>query len=286
MPDQLFACAAKIKSVIVLLPHQRYVRCLQIWDLSMKLKVEGATINFEVDGPKTAPAVLLWHGAGCTLRMWDLVVARMPDRFRMIRFDVRGTGRSSVTDDPRAQYTLEQYADDANRLLDECGADKTHVWSMAWGSRAALAYCSLNADRVISAALYDASIGEADVKAQREGSRKALDRQLAAGTDRFPMPEGWNSHDSPEDVPQALSAAAKFNLPGAVPRLTMPLLVATGDHDPNLASSRAMPPCGPAGLMSTTTSRGSNKPPVIAPSRIKIRFTGLAGDATAAVFSG
>ena len=39
-------------------------------------------------------------------------------------------------------------------------------------------------------------------------------------------------------MPQALAAAARFNLPEAVTALTMPVLVATGDHDPNLASSR------------------------------------------------
>ena len=105
-------------------------------------------------------------------------------------------------------------------------------------SRAALAYCSLNPSRVLSAAFYDASIGAADDKAQQQGGKKAVQLQLQAGIERFPKPEGWNVHDAPELVPQALAAAARFNLPEAVTALTMPVLVATGDHDPNLASSR------------------------------------------------
>lgn len=204
----------------------------------IKVEVDGATLNVEVDGPAHGPNVLLWHGAGCTLRMWDFAVERLIDKFRFIRFDVRGMGLSSETEDPETQYTFEQYADDANQILDACAAAQCHVWSMAWGSRAALAYCSLNPSRVLSAAFYDASIGAADVKAQQQGGKKAVGLQLQAGIERFPKPKGWNVHNTPELVPQALAAAAKFNLPEAVTALTMPVLVATGDHDPNLASSR------------------------------------------------
>ena len=204
----------------------------------MKIKVEGATLNVEVDGPATGPAVLLWHGASCTLRMWDFAIERLVDKFRFIRFDVRGVGLSSVTKNPETQYTFEQYADDANQILDACAVAQCHVWSMAWGSRAALAYCSLNPSRVLSAAFYDASIAAADVNAQNQGRKKAVELQLKSGIERFPMPEGWNVHSEPEAVPQAMSAAAKFDLSEAVAALPMPILIATGDHDPNLISSR------------------------------------------------
>ncbi len=204
----------------------------------MQLKADGATIHYQIDGPEDAPAVLLWHGAHCTLRMWDLVVERLVDRFRLVRFDVRGVGLSTSTEDPEGQYTFEQYADDANGILDAHGIERCHVWSMAWGTRAAIAYCSLYPDRVISAALYDASIGAADVAAQREGHKKALELQIQSGIKRFDIPEGFNSHNTPDEVPAAMAAARKFDLTGAVPMLTMPVLVATGDHDPNLPSSK------------------------------------------------
>lgn len=206
----------------------------------MKFQVPGAVLNVEISGPESAPALLLWHGAGCTLHMWDMVVPRLEEQFRCVRFDVRGAGQSSETTDPDTQYTFEHYAQDANALLDSIGAEKCHVWSMAWGSRAALAYCSLYPQRVLSAAFFDASIGQADVAAQKEGGRLAMQKQDAAGITRFTRPDGWNSHDHPDAVPQSLAAAGKFDLPAAVALLTMPVLVATGDHDPNLASSRTL----------------------------------------------
>jgi pimeloyl-ACP methyl ester carboxylesterase len=66
----------------------------------IKVEVDGATLNVEVDGPDHGPNVLLWHGAGCTLRMWDFAVERLIDKFRFIRFDVRGIGLSSETENP------------------------------------------------------------------------------------------------------------------------------------------------------------------------------------------
>lgn len=206
----------------------------------MLLEVNDATLRVVREGPETAPAVLLWHGARCTLKMWDLVVAGLEDRFSTIRFDVRGSGASIPAADSATQYTLEQYAADANAILDHFGVDRCHVWGMAWGSRAALAYCALNPERVISAALYDASIGQADVEAQKAGAQRAVALQTAAGIERFRRPTGWNVHSTPETVPQSLAAAGRFDLRASIPRLTMPLLVATGDHDPNLESSREL----------------------------------------------
>lgn len=206
----------------------------------MQIPVQGGSLNVEVDGPTNAPAVLMWHGAYCTARMWDFVVADLKDDFRLIRLDVRGVGQSTPADDPQTQYTLEQYAEDANIILDTLDVARTHVWSMAWGSRAALAYCALNADRVISAVLNDASIGRADVDAQKIGAKAALEKQIASGIAKFDRPDGWNEHKYPDSVQSALAAAGKFDLAAAVPALTMPLLVATGDHDPNLASSREL----------------------------------------------
>ncbi|MYE14548.1 MAG: alpha/beta fold hydrolase [Gammaproteobacteria bacterium] len=203
----------------------------------MKIRIDDATLHAEADGPQDAPAVLLWHGANCTLRSWDLVVARLADRYRLIRFDVRGHGESAPAADPDTGYTFERYADDANGLLEHFGVRRCHVWGFAWGARSALAYAALHPGRAVSAALYDASIGQPDVKAQREGTREAVRRQRAAGI-RFQPPEGWNVHADPDAAQASLAAMRRFDLPAAIDRLTMPVLIATGDLDPNLASSR------------------------------------------------
>ena len=65
---------------------------------------------------------------------------------------------------------------------------------MAWGTRAAIAYSSLHTYRVISAVFSDASIGKADVEAQKAGLKDALALQDKSGIKRYAMPEGWNEH--------------------------------------------------------------------------------------------
>ena len=107
----------------------------------MYIESDGAKIHFEVDGQSDAPAVLLFGGAFCTLRMWDHVVPRLSESLRVVRFDLRGTGQSTPSADPE-QYSFEQYARDAETILDCLGIERTHVWAMAsahgWASRSRL----------------------------------------------------------------------------------------------------------------------------------------------------
>jgi 3-oxoadipate enol-lactonase len=203
-----------------------------------RIDVGGATLHAEVDGPEGAPAILMWNGAADTTRMWDLVVPRLADRFRVIRFDVRGTGQSTPSESD-SQYTLEQYSKDAITLLQHFGYERSIIWSMAWGSRAAIAYAGLHPERVQLLALYDASVGPADVLAQDEGREQALEAQQEAGIPLVDRPPGWNHHLNRVDMRKSLAATSKFeNLAGQLPKITAPTLVCSGDFDPNLESSR------------------------------------------------
>lgn len=202
----------------------------------IRLPVSESTLHVEIDGADEAPALLLWNGAYCTTRMWDAVIPRLGDRFRVIRFDVRGTGQSDPG--PAESYTFEQYGRDVLVLLDHLEIERADLWAMAWGSRAALAFAALHPARVKKVALFDASIGAADTEAQRRGREEALQLQKAQGIALFERPLGWDEHRDRNEAQKAIGAARKIRLPDLVPRLEMPLLVATGDHDPNLASSR------------------------------------------------
>ena len=47
----------------------------------MQIEAEGATLNYEISGDSSNPALVLWHGAGCTLRMWDTALKGLKDSF-------------------------------------------------------------------------------------------------------------------------------------------------------------------------------------------------------------
>ncbi len=205
-----------------------------------RLDVRGATLHVEADGPLGAPAVLLWNGAACTTRMWDNVVPRLSDRFRVIRFDVRGTGQSTPSASD-AGYTFEIYSGDAVAILDHFGYDTSIVWSMAWGSRAAIAYAALHPERVALLALYDASVDPANRQAQIDGRERALKVQEAAGIPVISRPDGWNRNLDEAEIEKALGAAEAFgDLRPLLSKIPAPTFVCTGNFDPNLASSRVI----------------------------------------------
>ena len=206
----------------------------------MELELDHAKLNFDTKGNQNNPPLVLWHGAGCTLKMWDLVTKELQKSFYTIAFDIRGAGKSINLTQDNESYTFERYSKDLNKILEFLDIERFHIWSMAWGTRAAIAYSSLHADRVISAVFSDASIGKADVEAQKAGLKDALALQDKSGLKRYAMPEGWNEHLNTESARLSLGAASKFDLKKAFAKLSFPFLIMTGDHDPNLTSSKDM----------------------------------------------
>ena len=99
-----------------------------------ELTVNGAELHVEDDGD--GPGLLLINGAFCTVRQWDRIVPDLAARFRVIRHDVRGTGKSGRG--PLESYRFEQYADDIVAVCDRLDIEHAALWGMAWGARVAL----------------------------------------------------------------------------------------------------------------------------------------------------
>lgn len=80
------------------------------------------------DGPD---AVVLIHGNAGDRRHWDAQIAALASQLRVIRYDVRGFGRSSV---PVADGAYSDF-DDLQQLLDVLKVQSAHIigWSMGAG---------------------------------------------------------------------------------------------------------------------------------------------------------
>ncbi len=94
----------------------------------MKIKTNGIEINYEIAGE--GPWLTLSHSLACNLHMWDDQMAALTKKFKVLRFDTRGHGRS---DAPPGPYTLEQMADDVKGLLDALGIKHTHWMGLSMG---------------------------------------------------------------------------------------------------------------------------------------------------------
>ncbi len=79
----------------------------------------------------SADTVLLINGlGGCSKRWGDRYPALLGERFRVVRFDNRGTGASSK---PSDAFTLEDMAVDATAVLDAVGVERAHVVGVSMG---------------------------------------------------------------------------------------------------------------------------------------------------------
>ena len=94
------------------------------------------------EGNPHGPTLVLLHGWPDSHVLWDGVVPLLADRFRIIRYDNRGAGKSSV---PKAvsAYTMASYADDFAAVIDALApGEPVHVLAHDWGSAGTWEYLS------------------------------------------------------------------------------------------------------------------------------------------------
>jgi pimeloyl-ACP methyl ester carboxylesterase len=115
--------------------------------------VNGTRLYYEAAG--AGEPVVLLHAFTLDTRMWDDQFDALARRYRAIRYDARGFGRSDV---PRAGEPYS-HADDLAALLDHLGARDAHLVGASMGGRFAIDFALTNAVRVRSLALVDPVIG-------------------------------------------------------------------------------------------------------------------------------
>ena len=94
----------------------------------------GVRIAVYEEGNPNGPTVVLVHGWPDSHVLWDGVVPLLADRFRLIRYDNRGVGKTSVPK-PVSAYTMACYADDFAAVVDAMAPGQpVHVLAHDWGS--------------------------------------------------------------------------------------------------------------------------------------------------------
>lgn len=80
-------------------------------------------MNYRVRGE--GPPVILLHGLPTNGRLWDLVVARLSERFRCFAVDLPGFGETPLLHD--GPLDLEDYVEELDILRERLGLDGWHV---------------------------------------------------------------------------------------------------------------------------------------------------------------
>jgi len=131
-----------------------------------EVEIDGARIWYTIDGRDDAPAVLLIHSLGTSHALWDAQLPTLVDRFRLIRYDARGHGKSSA---PPGEFTIEQLGRDALAVLDATGVQTATICGVSIGGLTSI-WLGQNAhDRVSRLVLANtaARIGTSDVWSER-----------------------------------------------------------------------------------------------------------------------
>jgi 3-oxoadipate enol-lactonase len=110
------------------------------------IDVGDAEIRYDVTG--SGRVVVFVHGWAQSLTIWDDQVRALSPRYRVVRFDRRGFGRSTGFADPSADPA------DLRTLLDSLGIRSASVIGLSAGAAAALRFAVAFPDRVDALVLY------------------------------------------------------------------------------------------------------------------------------------
>ena len=115
-------------------------------------EVNGTRLAYEVSGD--GPGVVFVHGFTLDQRMWDDQVPAFAEKYRVVRYDLRGFGASARPEAGQA-YT---HADDLHALLTHLGIDQAAVVGLSLGGWVAHEFALTYPDSVRALVLVDSAL--------------------------------------------------------------------------------------------------------------------------------
>lgn len=199
----------------------------------------------EVTGPADAPVVLMGSSLGTDRHMWDAQVPALAERYRVVRYELRGHGASTspASDGPAS---VDDLGADLVRLMDHLGIARAHHVGLSIGGMLALWMAEHHPDRVDSLAVLCSSayLPPAEgwlaraATARAEGMGAIVDAVMARWftqtyddeTTRAALQRTFLAVE-PEGYAQCCEAIAGMDLRPGLAGITAPALVVAGRDD-------------------------------------------------------
>jgi 3-oxoadipate enol-lactonase len=210
------------------------------------VELKDLRINYAVEGRGDAGVLVLSNSLGANYSMWDPQVAEFLKTLRILRYDTRGHGQSSVTPGP---YSIEQLGKDVLGLADALGVKRFHFCGLSMGGMIGMWLAANALERVNKLVLCNtaAKIGTAEGwNARIEAIRKDGMKPVAAAVvERWFTPafrEKANAtvastqkmleETNPEGYAACCAAVRDVDFRERLGEIRKATLVIAGKHDP------------------------------------------------------
>jgi len=205
-----------------------------------------ARIHYSLSGDNSLPALVLSTSLGTNFSIWDAQVPEFEKHFRLLRYDMRGHGQSSV---PPPPYSVPDLASDLLSLVDSLGIDRFHLCGLSVGGMIAMTLALKSPSRLRKLVLCStaAKIGTAESwNARIEAVRTQGMKEIARAT-----PPRWFTPNFQNNSPDVIAAVVRsieslnpdgyiggccavrdFDGRNTVSEIRVPILVISATHDP------------------------------------------------------
>ena len=208
--------------------------------------------------PTRHPTVILIHGLGGTLNIWDPIISVLEHRFSVLRYDLRGHGQSDV---PAGDWSLEDFVRDLDSIFINESVPYAHLVGFSLGGLIVQQFALSYPDRVGQLTILSAVAGRTNAERQhvqeriRNLEKGDLNTNIELALERWFSPEFRQDHPervqkriaelratSPAGYFQAYRVFVLSDLAEHLSQIQCETLVMTGEHDPgsNVRMARLM----------------------------------------------
>ncbi len=195
------------------------------------------------ESPET---ILFLHGLAVDSDVWVNWLPGLVDRYRVVRTDLRGFGRSFVPESA-AGWSIEQLVGDVLAVMAAAGADRVHFVGESTGGTVGLHMAAHNSQALhtlttVAAAHRGGTIGgvqalrdEVDTLGMDRWSEQFITRRFHEGELSEPMYRwfhGVQRGSAPSACVNLLEMLAQVDLTDALPEIRVPTLILAPDDSP------------------------------------------------------
>ena len=213
----------------------------------MHVQVNGKSIYYELNGPEDAPLITFSHALAANCNLWDVQARTFSRDYRVLCFDTRGHGRSSV---PSGEYSMHELALDVLGLWDALDIDQSSFVGLSMGGMIGQVLATAFPERLDKLILCDTTCRIAPESrptwqerinlARKQGmsalSQETLNRWLSMDFQAENPEETTRIKNMIEKTPVqgfagCCQAISEFDVSGELFQVKAPTLVLVGEND-------------------------------------------------------